>query len=447
MKNAGSLLRQLSAFYFPLALQAVSMSLTYPLVGSVVAHGVLGATEYAILAQAQAVMFLIGSIGNGLISTGMLFAKTKRGRRNFVALSLSLGALAAVLQALCCTRPVAELVFGRFYHLDGELFELARKILLLSIPMNFAFFVRNGGIATLFIEKRTDKATFATFFRIALTWAGSVALVKAGLVGWAWGLALTTAAVILESAMMNVFAMPYARRLPDADARDASIGRQYAFTIPLSLGGTMLCISGTVIPVFLALTPDPEVSRNIHYIAFGILNPLSFAAAKMQSVVIAFPPKDHRRGAIFTYSVAVGALLVAVSGLLQIQAVGGWYFGSIQNLAGDEVAEAMRAMLVIGIIPLVVSAKSYLEGRAALMMRPNAILSEQIAFLAAQVLVFFAMVHIAPLPGYLMSGVSTLAAQVVSLAVLHVAIFSNKIADDEGAVASTGPDMPIPKPG
>ncbi|MBR0056242.1 MAG: hypothetical protein IJP66_02840 [Kiritimatiellae bacterium] len=433
----GHILGKLSAFYFPLAVQSISMTLTYPLVGSVVAHGPLGATEYAIMAQAQAVMFLVGSIGSGLISTGMLFSKSKRGRRNFITLSLSLGLGAIILQALCCVNPLADLIFNRFYHLDAPLMSLARRILFFSIPMNFAFFARNSGLATLFTEKRTDKATFATFFRIALTWAGSVVLVRLGHVGWEWGLGLTTCAVIIETSLVNILARPYARRLPEDDGQNATVARQYAFAIPLALGGTMICISGTVVPVFLSLTPDPEISRNIHYIAFGILNPLSNAAMKIQSVVLAFPPRNYRRGLILAYGLAIGLLWTGVSLLLQIPAIGGWYFGTYQNLDAASVPLAMKALLIIGAIPFVVSIKAFLEGRAALMMRPNAILSCQIAFLAAQVLVFFALIHVAPLPGYLMSGVSTLLAQVVSVIVLNIAIFSNKIADNYGVAHAT----------
>ena len=423
---------QLSTFYFPLALQGISMSLTYPLVGSVVAHGRLGATEYAIMAQAQAIMFLVGSIGAGLISTGMIFAKTKRGFRNFKLLSISLGIGAVTLQALCAIPPLDRMIFGRLYHLDGELFTLAKTMLLLSVPMNFSFFIRNTGLATLFREKRTDKATFATFFRIGLTWVCSTLFVHYGLVGWKWGLGLTTVTVWIESLMVNFLSIPYVRRLPGDDDESATIGRQCAFTIPLSLGGIMLNISGTMIPVFLALTQNPGIARNIHYLAFGILNPLSFAAAKMQSVAIAFPPQEHRRGAIFSFAAFAGILMSSISLMLQIPAVAKWYFGCVQNLPAAEIPLAMEAMLLIGAIPLIMAFKSYSEGQAALIMRPNSILASQIAYLAAQVLVFFALVQLKPIGAHLMSGLSILSAQLFSLLVIRIALHANHIADRFG---------------
>ena len=89
-------------------------------------------------------------------------------------------------------------------------------------------------------------------------------------------------------------------------------------------------------------------------------------------------------------------------------------------------------MIFIGIVPLVIAAKSYSEGLAAIRMRPSSILADQIAYLAALLLVFFILVHTAPMAGYLMSGVSIVLAHLVSLMVIRLALFSNRIADDHG---------------
>lgn len=66
-------------FYIPLLLQAFSQSLTYPLVATIVSHGPNGVTDYAAFAQGQIVMFMIGALGGGLITTGMVFATTRKG--------------------------------------------------------------------------------------------------------------------------------------------------------------------------------------------------------------------------------------------------------------------------------------------------------------------------------------------------------------------------------
>jgi len=55
--------RQLTAFFIPLALQAASQSLTYPLVAMVASHGPGGTLNLAGVAQSNIVMFLVGAVG------------------------------------------------------------------------------------------------------------------------------------------------------------------------------------------------------------------------------------------------------------------------------------------------------------------------------------------------------------------------------------------------
>ena len=66
-------------FYIPLIIQAVSQSLTYPLVASIVSHGDHGVRDLAAFAQGQALMFVISACGGGLLTTGMVFARSKEG--------------------------------------------------------------------------------------------------------------------------------------------------------------------------------------------------------------------------------------------------------------------------------------------------------------------------------------------------------------------------------
>lgn len=425
---------RLAYFFVPLAIQGFSMSLTYPLVGSVVSHGALGAAEYAVMAQAQTIMFLVGSVGAGLITTGMIFGTTRRGFRNFRILSLTLGLAAISLQALCCLPPFDNFIFGRLYGLDPQLKSMAESILLCSIPMNYSFFARNTGLATLFRVKRTDTATLATAIRIGGTWLGSIIFVRTGLIGWKWGLALSTSMVFLETALLNLMSIPYWRKLPDDDAGtgDKSVARQYSFTIPLSLGGTMMCLAGVMVPVFLAKLPEAATARNIHYIIFGILNPLHVAALRMQSVVVAFPPEKHPRGVVLSFAAVAGVALASIALLLTAPTVAKWYFGSVQNLSSAEVGLAVEAMLIIAFMPVLSAFKAFSEGQAALMMRPNAILSSQIAFLATLVLSFFVFLQMRALPDHLVSSVVIMLSHAFALIVLRIALMSNRIADKYG---------------
>ena len=96
---------QITRFYVPLAIQALSQSLTYPLVASIVTHGRLGADEYAAFAQGQSLMFVLGALGGGLITTGMVFGRSRTGMENFQRLTLRIAGVVALLQVLICLPP------------------------------------------------------------------------------------------------------------------------------------------------------------------------------------------------------------------------------------------------------------------------------------------------------------------------------------------------------
>ncbi len=426
-------LRKMLAFFIPMAIQGASMSLTYPLVGSVVSHGRLGPDEYAVFAQAQAIMFLVGSVGNGLVTTGMVFARSKTGMRNYFRLTYLLTVIAAVLQLVCCLPPFDRLVLGGLYHLEGDLFAVARNTLLWCIPLNALFFLRTPALATLFVEKNSKLATLATAVRIGLTWAGSVVCVRAGLVGWAWGTALTTLAVFFESSLFHVFARPYIRRLVDtSDNEKASVSYQLRFTIPLSLGGTMITFSAVMVGIFLSLTDNPDLSRSIHYIAMGIVNPLGTAALRMQATTIAFPPKEYGFGRVQGFAVIAGLLLCTVSFVLQIPTLARWYFCGVQNLPPEQMPLAKTVILLVAAIPFVQALRGHADGLAALRRRPNAILSGQVSYLATLVTVFFLFVHFHTVPGYMAGAISIALAQAAAFIVVRLALLSNDFADEYG---------------
>ena len=82
-------------FYLPLLLQGFSQSLAYPLVAGIVTHGKLGVDALTAFSQGQMVMFMIGAIGGGLVTTGLVFAKTWMGYIAFKRLNTLM--MAAVL--------------------------------------------------------------------------------------------------------------------------------------------------------------------------------------------------------------------------------------------------------------------------------------------------------------------------------------------------------------
>ena len=417
-------------FFIPLAIQAASQSLTYPLVASIISHGRLGTLEFAAFAQGQALMFLLGALGSGSITTGMVFARSRTGFLNYSRLVSILTITTAVLQILCCIPPLDRFMFGRVLGLSGEAMIVARNTMFLCVPMQVFFYIRGISLATLFIEKQSGKANLATLCRIGATALCCPLFGWMGLSGYFWGAVAMTLGVWLELAMTKHYAKPYMEKLTDApELEKASTARQLHYMIPLSFGGMMLSATGFMIAIFLSKAPQPEIALPIHYILMGFINPLGFAALRMQTVTICFPPESVGLRPMQSFAIWVGGLLCMVSFLMQIPSVADWYFGEVQNLPREQVKMAMLAALFVAPFPLVQALRGHAEGLAAVRRRPNAILASQAIFLTVLVLTLGAQVTHPVIPGYLMGATSLLAANFMSFVTLRIALIANDLAD------------------
>jgi len=206
--------RRIFAYFFPLALQAAAQSLTYPLVAMVASRGVGGTFNLAGLAQANSIMFLLGTIGAGLITTGMIYGKTKEGYAAFVRVNYILAFTAGIMQALICYPPLAHTVFGHLVGLPEGIEHPAKIALLSSIPLQILFFLRNPYQATLYNHNATGLASGATILRIAMTAGLSPVFSGLGLVGPFWAVVCMTIPVAGETLLSWLFSRRYLRDLP-----------------------------------------------------------------------------------------------------------------------------------------------------------------------------------------------------------------------------------------
>lgn len=425
-------------FYIPLVLQAISQSLTYPLVASIVSHGKNGVVDLAAFAQGLAVMFLIGAFGGGLITTGMVFGRNIVGYRQYVRLVVTIASVLVVFQGVVCIPPLDRIVFQQVIGLSPEMYATARDVLLFSIPLQFFFFMRSPGLVPLYNVRASGSANIATMCRIIITAMLSPLFVRMGWVGHRWGLLAMTGPVMLEMILVNLLARKHVRQLePPRDEPAATVRTQFAFTAPLALGGVLLAVASFMIGAFISRAAEPERMLPLHYVAMGVVNPVSFAAIRMQALVLAFPPRDKRDHSIFRFALAAGLLLAAVPLVGQLPGVAQWYFGKVQNVPADDIPLAMRTMLLLAVMPVVQALRGHAEGLAAWRRRPNAILAGQAMNLAVLVCTLFITLQLG-VPGYMMGAISISAAVVMTLATVRLGLAGAEMEDKFGTPPPRG---------
>ncbi len=414
---------RLTLFFLPLVVLTFSQSLTYPLVASIVSHGPLAVHEYDAYVMGQQILFLIGSLGWGLIPTGMMFCTSRGGMRNYLRMNQGIALTSALLQLVVCLPGPDRFVFGHLMGLEGEMLRIARNSLLYCIPLQYNFFVRNPYLAILYNAKRTGLTNYATVLRVALAFVLADLFPRLGWVGHGWGAVAATFPAIVETALTWWFARPYIRKLPQTlpGEAPAPVARQLRYTIPLSAGGTLLTATAFFVSVYFSKTTDPEVFRPVHFLAIGIVNPVLFSALKMQTVTVAFKPStpaSSRR--IAAFAAWVGGVLAVVPLLFSAwPAPAHWYFCDCQNLPETSLWMARIVMVIAAAFVPVFAFRGRAEGLAAIRYRTDTIMHSQIAYFAAFVGTLQLCLSTGAVPGYLWGVLAIAAGAVATVVIIH----------------------------
>jgi hypothetical protein len=380
---------ELLRFFAPLALQAAAQSFTYPLVAMVASRGEGGPLNLAGLAQSNSVMFLLGTLGAGLITTGMVYGKSVEGYRRFCQVNYLLAAAVAVAQLLASIPAVSHLIFAGVVGLPPSIEGPASLTLLATVPLQFLFFLRNPYQVALYCCKATGLASTATVLRIALTVAIAPLFCAAHLVGPVWAVVCLTLPVAAEAVLSWHFARPYlAALVPQAAGKPPDVGELMGFTLPLSAGGFFLSVSGMVLGAMIARAPDPERMLPAYYLAGGLAGPVAFAASRMQAVVIAFPP-GGRGNAVLRFTVVSGLTLGLLPLLFLLPWTSRLYYVGLQKCDPSMLGLVAASAIGLALNPLVVALRAYNEGRAALRKSTVLVLTGQGVFLGVMTSVAF----------------------------------------------------------
>lgn len=392
---------RVTRFYVPLMLQGFSQSLSYPLVAGIVTHGEFGVNALTAFSQGLMIMFMIGAIGGGLVTTGMVFAKTWYGYISFKRLNALMMVGLLTLQCVPALPPFSSWLFEGFFALPPELASISRWILVSGAVMNAGFFMRNIPMVVLFNNLESGKSNNATFVRILITLACSMAFPHWGLTGPWWGIFALTVGVWTETLITWLYARPYVRDLHCDNVPTPShaeilslMVEQFRFTLPLALGGFLLATSPLVIAAFVARSANPADMLAIHYVTIGVANPVAFAALKLQTVAVKFLPEYPGDRRLLIYAVISGTLLGLIPLAFSMPLIGDWYFGTFQNVPQRIISTAELAIGLYSVIAIIHSVRARIEGIAAARKEPSAVMAGQIAytislFIACSALIYF----------------------------------------------------------
>ena len=412
---------QLTRFFVPLAIQAASQALTHPLVAMVASRGPGGPLNLAGLAQSTNVTFFLGMFAISLITTGMVYAKTREGYRKFWIVTILTGLAVAGVQAVLCIPYLSHILYARIISLPPTIAHPAKITMLASVPLQFLFFMRIPYQVAMYNGKATGKASIATIGRILITAVLSPLFCIWGLTGPLWAVVCLTLPVGFEVLSSWLFARPFIKALQPSASRPPT-GRQiFIFNLPLSVGGYCLAISGIIVGAFIARAAEPERILPVYYLALGLVNPVSYAATRLQAVVLAFPPVSPKDRFVFKFSIAAGAflgilpLIFILPGLLQM------YYVKLQNLNPTELPLVRITAVSLIFLPFSVAFRAYSEGLAAWLKKPMTVLAGHTVFLMT-IIVSGMTLLLLGVPGYFIGAVGPTAGSFASYATMRLSV-------------------------
>ena len=417
--------RDLTRFFIPLAIQAVSASLSYPLVAMVASRGHGGPLNLAGLAQSNFVMFFLGMFALSYITTGMVYATSREGYQKFRDMVLLTGLLVIIVQAALCIPPLAHLIFGNLIGLPPSIEAPAKIILLASIPLQFLFFLRTPYLAIMYAGKAAGKASLATIGRIVITAILSPVFCFMGLVGPIWAIVCLTLPVALEYLMARLFAHPFLKSLESSVSNPPGAGEIFFFTLPLSIGGYLLSASAIVLGAFIARAPDPERVLPVCYLALGLANPVAFAATRIQTIVLAFPPQSLKDRLTFRFSLGAGAVLGLLPLIFILPGVIELYYVKLQKLAPADMLLVRFTALALISYPISVAIRAQSEGLAAWSKKPTAVLAGHAIFMLTIIAAGFGLLYLG-VPGYIICAAGLTLGSLASSVTMRISLTRTK---------------------
>jgi len=416
--------RQLAHYFIPLALQAASQSLTYPLVAMVASHGARGTLDYAGLVQSNSLMFLLGTLGYGLVTAGMVFGRTAEGFRRFMFINHAVMIATALLQALLCVPAIGHAVFGGLLGLPPTIEAPAREAFPLTIVLNALFYLRNPYQVMLFNHGASGRASSATFVRIGATLALAPLFCAAGWVGPRMALVCQCIAVALEWLISWVFARPYHARFEPSSSPPPTRKEILWFNVPLSMGGFLMTLGGWLLGGMLARAAEPERMLPAYYLAVGLANPAAYAASQVRAVVIRFKSQGFSDSVTFRFSLLAGVTLAILPLFFLLPGISHWYYVGLQRLpAGDLSLVAVTALLLVG-FPITVGLRGHREGLAASQRRARTILAGNMTHIAALTVTGWILLT-SKVPGNMLAPFAIVASNLASMAVLYYLLREN----------------------
>lgn len=355
--------RNLLAFWVPLALSWFMMSIAQPVVSIAIsrlaqpdihlaAYGVT--VDLALMLEGPIIMFLSASVA--LVRDQHSFRLLRR----FV---LQASVVLTVVYALVIFTPLYGLVVTGLMGVPDEIARHARQALWVLLPWITSIAVRRLYQGPLILAGRTRLVTFGTMARLG-TLAGVLflgvrwPLLPGSLLG---GVALS-ASVIVEAIAEVLWALPVVRHLPQQYSERLAMGAIIRFCLPLSSTDVMRVVSRPAIVAGVARAALPTLSLAAWPVAHGLSQLIGSSTMAFQEVVVAATDNQVAYRRIRTFVLTCGVVFSALAALIAFTPAATWYLREVVHLPPELRPHVIDGLRLLVPMPALFAVRNLLRG-------------------------------------------------------------------------------------
>lgn len=377
-------LRELFAFFLPLALTHMMMSGGTPIVNAGIARCPDPVEGLAAFAVAFSFSVFLNSLCFGLEPAVVALGRGVTSLGKLTRMAALLGVGLALIEFTIGMSPLAQFIFTRVFGLEAALAHRAAVVVVAFSPIPFFLSLRSVGRGMLTTISRTNLVGWATLLRLL----GMILVVVFGINrleidGALLGALAFNAGVLAETLFVIVCAIRRLDELPDEEDGEDEIGYGaiVSFVAPLLVSMLFAVSLAPIMNAVISRTNDAEVAVSSFSVVRSIAWFVAFMLVAFQQTVIARgrSREDALQVARFACLVAGGLSLTLM--LLAFTPLGRLIMAGAIGVKGQVLEASVYTLMWAPLLPPFLALRAYLRGMAVRDGRTGMVLHSSIVSL------------------------------------------------------------------
>jgi O-antigen/teichoic acid export membrane protein len=351
-------------FYLPLALTAVMMNVTTPVLNSVISRHPASIIQLAAFAASFAIATLTHS---PVFSVQQIAISKADSKYAFWRISKIFFVIMVPLMALnffIATSELGNIIFERVIGTTAAVATAAKYTIMAFLPLPLFILFRGSFQGILIRAKKTAVISIATLVRlIALFfWVGLFIIMDKNITSAVAGAGLTLA-VFIETFILFLAVVPLWKYLPSKSNEQISRRNLMRFSWPLIISMVLWTSSGFFINAIVGHSLDRDAAIAITGVIYASIGWFMAAPAKpLMQMVMVYGDDQDMAGKVRVFAAQLTAVLTGILLLLNIPFVREYIFTVVFHIDPIYWPVAENVLWLIPFYPFVIALRAYLQG-------------------------------------------------------------------------------------